>query len=444
MIAGDVLLPGADAYESARAPAMARFADVRPLAVVRCRYAEDVAETLAFAQASGTAVVPRGGGHCFGGRSSTHGVLVDLAPMDAVSVDGATVTADAGARLGPLYDALDACGRTVAGGCGPTVGIAGLALGGGLGILGRRHGLTCDQLRAGQVVLADGRILDCDADRHADLFWALGGAGGGRFGIVTRLVLATVPAEAATRFDLLWPVEDAAAVAGAWQTWSPDGPDELAASLLVTAPADPDRPVMVRVFGAMSASEATTRGTLEALVARAGADPVAATFAHAPYRETKRRLAADDPGAGAKPEPGHLFAKSEFFARSLPADAVAALLAHLGGERTAGTARELDFSPWAGAYGRVARDARAFPHRDARFLLKHEVVVDAAVAPAETPAARDWLARSWALAHPSGTGGAYVNFPDADLGPWDRAYHGPNLERLCAVRAAYDPAGVFA
>lgn len=112
-------------------------------------------------------------------------------------------------------------------GCGPTVGIAGLTLGGGLGILGRKHGLTCDHLLAVRVVLADGRIVDCDQRHHGELFWALRGAGGGHFGVVTSLVFSTLRAPAATRFHLTWPHTHAAAVIAAWQTWAPAAPDEL-------------------------------------------------------------------------------------------------------------------------------------------------------------------------------------------------------------------------
>ena len=129
----------------------------------------------------------RSGGHCFAGRSSTTGLLIDVEPIDHVDLDGQRATIGAGARLGPIYDALAAHGRTIAGGCGPTVGIAGLALGGGLGILGRRYGLTCDQMVGAQVVLADGRVVETDEHNDPDLFWALRGSGGGQFGVVTRL-----------------------------------------------------------------------------------------------------------------------------------------------------------------------------------------------------------------------------------------------------------------
>src|SRR5215212_9202947 len=142
-IEGEVLLPESANYDRVRTPPIARFRDVCPAAVVRCRTPADVAEALAFARASSLEVTIRSGGHCFAGRSSTRGVLLDVGPMDGVSLAGEIATVGAGARLGEIYDALAGSGRTIAGGCGPTVGIAGLALGGGIGLLGRTYGLTC-------------------------------------------------------------------------------------------------------------------------------------------------------------------------------------------------------------------------------------------------------------------------------------------------------------
>jgi FAD/FMN-containing dehydrogenase len=214
--------------------------------------------------------------------------------MNGVSLAGEIATVGAGARLGEIYDALAGDGRTIAGGCGPTVGIAGLALGGGLGILGRTHGLTSDQLVAAEVVLTDGRVVRCDRQAHADLFWALRGAGGTRFGVLTSLELTTVPALDATAFELRWPEGSMVAIVDAWQAWAPDADDVVAASLLVTAPADPGRSVDVRVFGAMVGSESDARSTLDGMLARARIDPASATFVELPYRQAKRYLAGHD------------------------------------------------------------------------------------------------------------------------------------------------------
>ena len=430
-VAGDVVRPGAAGYDLLRRPAIARFDDVHPAAVVLCEGPEDVAAALAFARAARLPLAVRSGGHCFAGRSTTEGVLLDVSPLASVAVADGRATIGAGARLGDVYDALDAHGLTIPAGCGPTVGIAGLALGGGLGILGRLHGLTADALRAAQVVLADGLVVTCDAETEADLFWALRGAGGARFGVVTSLTFETLPAPPTTAFELIWAPADAAALMAAWQEWAPAAPDAMAASLLLNGDGDTLR---VRVFGAMAGSEAETTEQLGELAAAAAAVPTTAASRPGSYREAKRFLSGL--GEADEEDEGHLFSKSEFFAQRLPAEAIDALLAHL---RVAPVPAELDFSPWGGAYTRVAREATAFAHRDARFLLKHAVVVE----PGAAGPGREWLARSWELAHPFGTGGIHPNFADTDLDPWDAAYHGANRERLLAVKRRYDPDGVF-
>lgn len=405
---------GAPGYDEARRPAISNFQHFRPQAIAYCTNAADVAATLAQARQAGLPVAIRSGGHCFAGRSSTDGIVIDVGPMSAVAVEGRTATVGAGTRLAGLYDALDGHGVTLPAGCGPTVGIAGLALGGGIGILGRAHGLTCDRLRAAEIVLADGSLVRCDAQEHPDLFWALRGAGGGQFGVVTTLEFDLLPAPMATMFHLVWPQAHAAAVIDAWQRWAPDAPDEVSASLHVGAD--------VHVFGAMLDGRAATQRQLDALVDRAAAGPATAELAHLPCREVKRRLV----GRGAAEPLGDRHARSGFFRRLLPADSIAELV------RTRPADAVLDFAPWGGAYNRVAVDATAFPHREERFMVTY-VVGD-----------RSELAQAWPVIDGFGSGGVYPNFPDLDLpDPW-RAYHGPNLERLLHVKATYDPDGFFA
>jgi len=439
-IAGELVRPDSSGYEAVRKPAIANFHDARPLAVVLCNGAHDVAEAISFGARFGLPMAPRSGGHCFAGRSSTTGIVVDVTAMDAVSVESGLATIGAGARLGQIYGALAQERRTIPAGCGPAVGIAGLTLGGGFGILGRAHGLTSDRLVAAEVVLADGRVVECDGQRDGDLFWALRGAGGGRFGVVTSLVFGTVLEPETTAFHYVWPHAGAVGLIDAWQAWAPAAPDELAASLLVTAAADVDRPPLVHLFGAMAGSEADAAGLLDELVARAGSEPASASHTSLPYARAKGHLA--DHGPGDHP-PGLTFSKSEYFRRRLPAETIAALVEHLARDRTAGAARVLDFTPWGGAYNRVSPDATAFAHRDAQFLLKHEVVVGLDKPAATRESARRWLARSWAVAHPWGTGGVYPNFPEPDIDPWSAAHHGANRDRLVRVKARYDPRDVF-
>jgi FAD/FMN-containing dehydrogenase len=372
--------------------------------------------------------------------------------MRSVSVsDGVATVVGAGARLGDVYDALAEHDLTIPAGCGPSVGISGLTLGGGLGILGRKYGLTSDHLLAAQIVLADGRVIECDEHRDEELFWALRGAGGGNFGVVTSLTFNTIPAPDATAFHLVWPHTQATALIDAWQTWAPFAPDELAASLLLTAPGDVDRPPVVNVFGAMLGTEADTAELLDELVARAGADPASVFSKHASYRETKRHLAEHGPGddrleqtsQGLAPRQGHDFSKSEFFGRPLPTEATAMLMKNFFEGRVAGQSRELDFTPWGGAYNRTRADATAFVHRAELFLLKHAVVVKPDAPAAERQAARRWLARSWELVRSWGSGRVYQNFPDPDLLNWAHAYYGANYDRLARIKARYDPDDFF-
>jgi FAD/FMN-containing dehydrogenase len=383
----EVLSPGGADYEAVRKPQIARYADNRPSAIARCRTAQDVAEALALADGQSFAV--RSGGHCFAGRSSTDGVLIDLSGVDGIAVGDETVTVGAGARLSAIYDALEP-ERTIAAGCGPTVAIAGLALGGGLGVLGRRYGTTSDQVLAAAVVLASGAIVEADEE----LLWALRGSGGAQFGIVTRLTLRTVPAPPAKCFHVTHPLDEAAALIDWWQRVAPDAPDETAASLIV-------RPDGVHRFG-IGDIDGETTGPL-------------------PYREAKRWLNENGPPEQ-EPSPDER-SKSEFFRELLPADTIARLVEHF---RSGTEARELDFSPWAGAYNRTAPDATAFPHRDARFLLKHT-------------GSAEWAERAYAITHPHGTGGSYVYVPDPYLEDELTAYHGANLARLRAIKASCDP-----
>jgi FAD/FMN-containing dehydrogenase len=134
-IDGDVVLPGTGDYESVRKPVMARFEHLRPAAVVRCASSADVAATLVVARGLGLPMAIRSGGHSVAGRSSTDGVVLDVTPMGSVAVAGGVATVGAGVRLGDLYDALATQGLTIPAGCGPSVGIAGLTLGGGWGSL---------------------------------------------------------------------------------------------------------------------------------------------------------------------------------------------------------------------------------------------------------------------------------------------------------------------
>jgi FAD/FMN-containing dehydrogenase len=442
-IDAEVILPHAPGYEAARKPALARFHASRPRAVVLARSADAVAGTIRFAQRNGWRTTPRSGGHCFAGRSSLGDVVIDVSPMGTVSVSDGLATVGAGTRLGPLDDALTAHGRMIPAGCGPSVGIAGLALGGGLGILGRKYGLTCDQLVSARVVLADGRVLDCDEHHDEALLWALRGAGGGHFGVVTSLVFTTVPALASTCFHLVWSPVHAAAVIDAWQSWAPTAPDEMNASLRLTVAGDAGSSPVVNLLGAMLGTESGTELLLGEFAALVGADPVTEFVRSMPYGQVKRHLSglgSIDTASGQQQRT--MLSKSEFFRQPLPGHAIAAVVDNLTGLCPPGQRRELNLTPLGGAYNRVPSDATAYVHRDERFLVEHVVTADPAES-APLAAASTWLTGSWATVHPYGSGRVYPNFPDPGLEDWADAYYGGNYGRLLAVKQAYDPGNWF-
>lgn len=359
--------------------------------------------------------------------------------MNSVSISDGLAAVGAGARLGDLYDALTIHGRTIPAGCGSPVGIAGLTLGGGLGPLARKYGLTCDHLRGVEVVLADGRIVDCDEGQDGDLFWALRGAGGGHLGVVTSFLFSTVPAPTSTCFHLLWSPIHAAAVIDAWQRWAPVAPEKVDANLRLTvSEVDVPSPV-VNLVGAMHGTETDTALVLGEFVGLVGAKPASELRRQMSYRNVKRHLSGlgsiDSDG---DTQLGHMFSKSEFFRRRLPDDAISALVGNLTAGRVPGQSRELNFTPWGGAYNRVPAEATAFVHRE-EFIVEHVVVVEPAAPSAERAAAHDWLTNSWALVHPWGSGRVYPNFPDPDLEDWAQAYYGNNYDRLVEVKVQYDP-----
>jgi FAD/FMN-containing dehydrogenase len=451
-IDGEVALPGSPAFQAAPPAFNARFRDVRPSAIVSCASPQDAAEAIWFARRHGLELATRAGGHSFAGHSSTPGLLVDVAPMRSVTLADGLASVGAGARLGEVYEALQEHDLTIPGGTCPPVGVAGLTLGGGLGILGRMYGVTSDHLVGAEVVLADGRILWCDDHHDQDLFWALRGAGAGNFGVVTRLVFRPVPAPGSTAtLHLAWPFADAPAVVQAWQRWAPTGPDELAASLKITAGDDPGRPPAVDVYGAFHGPRADAARLVTELVGRVGSDPTVAALTAMTWPQTRRFWAelgapAEEPGeppVPRPPEPQCLYAKSEFFARPLPAEAVGALLDAFVEGRTSGEARELDFMPWGGAYNRRSPDATAFVHRDQLFQLKHAVVLHPDAPPGDQAAAHAAATRSWASVSPWGSGRVFQNFADPDLEHWAAAYYGPNYDRLVRVKARYDPSNRF-
>ena len=198
----------------------------------------------------------------------------------------------------------------------------------------------------------------------------------------------------------------------------------------------------------MLGSRSDAAAVLDAFATRVGTDPSSTFLEEMSYANAMGWWAArageriDDPRAAPATRAIHLI-RSEFFARPLPAEAIASLFERFAEGRVERQSRELDLSPWGGAYIRVAADRTAFAHRDAAFWIKHAASVDADASGEAVAAARTWVDASWSDAHAWGTGGVFPNFADPELEDWGHAYYGSNFEQLCRIKARYDPEDVF-
>ncbi len=215
-------------------------------------------------------------------------------------------------------------------------------------------------------------------------------------------------------------------------------PDETSAELRISQQPE----AQVALVGLMLGTESDADRSLSDFATQAGATPASATVHTMSYVQAKRWLATVGSSAVGEAEPRIEFSKSEFFRRSLPKDVLGSLLDHLSSSPST-QVRQLSFMPWGGAYNRVLHDATAFAHRNEAFLVQHVVTIDPGAAATEISDTRDWLAHSWGMLHPFGSGAVYPNLPDLDLENWPRAYHGDNYERLVRVKEAYDPDGWF-
>ncbi|MGA5757031.1 FAD-binding protein [Nonomuraea bangladeshensis] len=425
---GTLVLPADAGYAAARRLFNPAYDRIRPAGLAYCASAADVAACLAFARAGGIPVTARSGGHSYAGWSTGTGLVIDLSRMSSVRYSAGRATVGAGARLIDVYDRLARHGVSVPAGSCPTVGIGGLALGGGLGVVSRKHGLTCDALEAVRVVTADGRVLDCDASRHPDLFWACRGGGGGNFGVAVSFTFRTFATGRATVFFLHWPWARAEAAVREWQAWAPSAPDALWSSLHLTRSA---AGLDVEVVGTFLGGAAALDRALAPLVARLGrpARRYARTVSHLEAMKVMGGCGSRSTAECRRIPRTAFAARSHLAYRRLPADGIRALVKGVA----RGGRHSVLLDAMGGAIGRVAPAATAFPHRAALYSVQYY----------QEGMDRAWLRAIHADMSEYFGEHAYVNYIDPDLTNWRSAYYGPNAARLAAVKAAYDPGRLF-
>jgi FAD/FMN-containing dehydrogenase len=453
-LSGPLVRPGEAAYTVSKQLFDPRFDSLHPAGIAYCRNPHDVATCLAFVRKFGVPVAARCGGHSYAGWSSTSGLIVDVTRMAGVNVSGSTATVGAGTRLIDFYNGLAAHGRAVPGGSCPTVGIAGLTLGGGVGVVSRAYGLTSDNVQSLQIVTADGQVRTCSSSQNSDLFWACRGGGGGNFGVVTSFTYRTHPAGEIVLFFLSWPWSQAARVISAWQSWAPHAPDALWSNLHLAAAPGGSVP-SIQVGGTYLGSLSAAAAQLEQLYAAAGSQP------SSPFMETTSWLHAMLVEAGCAsltvnqchlaPQ-GELaraseYAKSDYFAKPLSSHGIGTLLSGVESFQRAGGARGaaggIAFDALGGAVNRIAPGATAFVHRNALFQAQYTTTWPVGSAAAAVARQHAWQQSFWQSMRPYASGQAYQNYVDPALADWRQAYYGANYTRLTQVKAKYDPDRVF-
>lgn len=438
--ASHLLTPGQPGYDLAARAYNPLFDGQRPGGVALCSSADDVAACVRAAAASRTPVAARSGGHSYGGYSNPTGALVvDLSGMADVTVnqDG-TAVVGAGARLIDVYTALAGAGRALPAGSCPSVGVAGMTLGGGIGVLSRQFGLTCDHLTSATVVTADGRTRTASATVEPDLFWALRGGGGGNFGIVTSFTFSTVPAPSLTVFSLGYPAGTVGQVFPAWQDWLDAAPDALWTNCNITG----GNPSSCTIAGCLVGSTATASSLISDLTGRIGRAPGSRSVRAMAYLDAMRSFAgcASESAAQCQAQTrGAMWKREAFVASSRMMQSKVSDASAVAAACDGHPDLHLIIDGLGGAVSRVGPADTAFPHRGAfascQIYLK-TTAAGAGSARAAVTAVRD------ALSGPVGSG-SYVNYLDPTLPDWATAYYGANLPRLRTVAHMYDPDGVF-
>lgn len=442
---GSLLLPGQADFARISPAANARYDGLTPLAIAHCAGAADVAAALGFARDRKLAFAARSGGHSYLGASSSGGLLIDVGALDGVQLAGEIATVGAGAKLADVYDALITAGRCIPSGSCVSVGIAGITLGGGIGVLDRAYGLGCDALVGAQVVTADGRQLDCSAALNPDLFWALRGGGGGQLALATSLSFQTHAIAPLTQFGASFTLDELPAVLGAWQVWPQTLPDQVWSQLALSAQG-------AHLWGIAIGNAAFVQPYWGTLLARIGrATPDAALQARS-YRDVMLGGCAtlslaqchlpSQNGAGALGRVA-MAASSDYFDAPLDAAGIAALSQAVKQRRDAGRPGSVLLNLMGGAIGRVAADASAFAHRGALFSAQYLAEYAAGTAAATLDEAAAWAHGMRTTMQAWSSGGAYVNYLDGLLDKPAEAYYGSNLARLRQIKQSYDPAGLF-
>ena len=426
---GRLVQSGDGGYDQART-VWNGMIDRRPALIARCAGPADIIASVHFARDHGLLVSVKGGGHNITGNAVCEGALmIDLSPMKGVRVDpaGRTARAEAGLTWGEYNRETQAFGLASTGGVVSTTGIAGLTLGGGLGWLMGKHGLSCDNLISADLVTADGALVTASAERNPDLFWGLRG-GGGNFGVVTSFEYQLHPVGPVLAGMVIHPMARAKEMLRFYRDFCRGCPDEMlaAAALMTSHEGEPVAVIIASYIGDLADGERAMAPL------RKFGTPLADTIAPTSYVQLNTLFDAAVPYGGVQ-----RYWKSSFL------DELGDQLLDIMVARAAKLLSPMSmvlFFHMHGAAARVDRDATAFG------LRRDQWDYDAISQwndPAETAGHIRWTRDYWTAVEPFASGEVYVNHLDAEEATRIRAAYSGNYERLVALKNKYDPANLF-
>jgi FAD/FMN-containing dehydrogenase len=439
-LAGRVVLPGDEGFLARARPNNLRYALRQPKGIALCANAADVAASIRWAREHSVPLVARSGGHSYAGYSTTTDFMIDVQRMNGFAFDPSTgiATVGGGARNKHVYANCRRFGVAITHGRCAEVGIAGLALGGGVGFNMRAHGLLCDQLVESEIVTADGTIRTMDPSENADLFWACRGGGGGNFGINTSLRFQTFEVGRVTAYELWWDTDLERVF-------------ERLVAALESAPATLG--CKVGIVASPSISGGVPKMQVQLLGQLAGSSAQLLEILHPVYalrRPSNTALLKELPYWDAQDElselgsPSYFQERSRFFNDRFSHTAIDAIFTWM--KRWPASTDSAAFKAFETGQriNAVSREATAFAHRDSRWLCSVDLIWNGQTARDVLRRNLEWQSGFYDALTTIAKGGAYQNFTDPSLKNWETAYYRANLPRLEAVKRRVDPAHVFA
>ncbi|AWP27508.1 FAD-binding oxidoreductase [Paenibacillus sp. Cedars] len=434
-LTGRVVVPGSPSYRAARMEYNRRISKF-PRVIVFCRRTQDVINAVKWARERGVRLRVRSGRHSYEGFSTINGgIVIDVSAMNKVKVDRKNRVAhvQTGNPLARVYRKLWDKGVALPAGTAPDVGVAGLTLGGGIGLLSRKYGLTCDNLKQVKMVVASGRYgaktIIANKKKNSDLFWASRGGGGGSFGIATRYTFRVRPIRTVSIYSITWKWRDLEKVFPAWQRWAPSVTNRLTSTIEVAAKQVGTIVSTGQLLGGAEELRRLIRPLLQV------GTPVKVMVRTVPFIEATQFFAAGDLNLEPK-----FKITGAFGYKTLPPEGVRMIRDFLS------KAPNKHATVWCQSLGgagsavsRVSPTATAYPHR------KAETVYELSARwrnDKEQQRNIQWVKRFRKALRPYVVGD-YVNFPDLGIKNWPKSYYGVNFARLKRVKQKYDPLNVF-